>query len=306
MSEPPDLPLALHLGAHKTASTHLQKTLRAAAPAMAARGLLWLGPAELRGSGLRLGLVAAGAPGAGAAARALRAALASQPAALLSEENILGTPHAPRPDRAPELYPQADARLERVLAAADRPRVRLFLGLRDPAGFLTSAYGQSLLGGQIAPFADWLGGVAPEALRWSGLVARLRTLPGVAGVVLWRFEEYPAVLPALLAALLPADLAAQLRPAAGVTHPGLSARAQAQVMAALAAGTAGPETAQAARRLYPKGPQEPGFLPFDAAVRAASAAAYAADLARMAAWPAVRLLRPDPPPDPVPDHGPEA
>jgi hypothetical protein len=75
-----------------------------------------------------------------------------------------------------------------------------------------------------------------------------------------------------------------------VVHPGLSHAAHAWVMAEAASGAAPEGLARTARARWPKLPGVAAFAPFDAGVLAQSAAAYAADLDRMAALPGVRLI----------------
>ena len=190
-----DQVIDLHLGAHKTASTHLQKCLRVALDG--AQNACFLGPSEMRTAPFGFEALAARGPGdpAGAeAAAALRRRIAGVPCVVISEENVLGTAHAPKMLREARFYPRADARLAHLVAGLGAARVRLHLAVRDPAGFLVSAYCQRLYAGQVLPFAAFLGGLSPDRLRWSEMLGRLLAVPGVAGVTLWRYEDYPGVL----------------------------------------------------------------------------------------------------------------
>ena len=177
-----------------------------------------------------------------------------------------------------------------LLAATGWRGVGLYLGVRDPAGFLASAYTQWLMSGRTGDFAAYLDGADPAGLAWSELATRLLAVPGVAGLTVWRYEDYPAVLPRVLARMLPEGLDAGIRPLPQVVHPGLSAAAHAAVMAELAAGASPEGLARRLRAAYPKSDGQPGYQPFDAATRAASATAYAADLARLARLPGATVL----------------
>jgi hypothetical protein len=285
--------IGLHLGAHKTASTHLQRTIAAHSVQIEAQGMTYLGPAELRGNGLRLGWVAAGGADAQSAARRVGKEIARRPRLLISEENILGTAHEPEMLLQGRFYPEGGLRLSRVLDALGRdgPSEMLYLAVRDPAGFMVSAYCQRLFSGAIEPFGAFLGACDPSRMRWSELVRRLLGDDRVAGCLVWRYEDWPAIAPQVLARMLPAGVAAQVEVVPGVTHPGLSARAHGWVMQAHADGETAPDLARRARRRFPKSAIEPGFQPFSDATRAASAAAYADDLERIALLPGAELLR---------------
>lgn len=289
--------LSIHLGAHKTASTHLQQALRARRAALDAAGVACLGPAELRKGPLALGAVARGDGPVveGKLRQALSARLQPGRRLLLSDENLLG-PLLPKGHMPVEqLYPQADARLSRILRATGQEDATVFLALRDPAGFLVSSYSQRLMSGRLLPFRDFLAGRDLAQVRWSELVGRLAAVPGVARLVVWRFEDYPAVAPQVLAEMLPPELAAQVRLAEGRVNQGLSQVAHDALMRGKPGLTVMQVRALAAtlRKEFPKSPDAPGFMPVSAEDLARSHAAYAADMARVAAMPAVRYLIPE-------------
>ena len=279
--------IRLHLGAHKTASTHLQHSLRRHRVALANAGLVWLDPDDLRGPPLNAGQLAESGDPALAAALVARAG----GAAVVSDENLLGSAHLRGARGDQRLYPDADARLTRLLGATGWRGVALFLGVRDPAAFLASAYTQRLMSGRVSDFATYLDGADPAMLAWSDLAARLLAVPGVTALTVWRQEDYPAVWPDLMARMLPDGLGAGVAPLPQVVHPGMSAAAHAAFMAQVAAGTPPDGLARRLRRDLPKSPTRPGYRPFDATTRAASAAAYAVDMDRVARLPGATLLR---------------
>jgi len=292
--------IVLHLGAHKTASTHLQQALRRSRPALAAAGIVALVPDDLRKDGLRLqdwlGLTGEDP----AHEQALRAAFARPARRLvLSEENLPGMVPGPALGAEGCLYPQAGARLAklaRVLPAG--ARVTLALALREGAGFLASCHVQGLMAGRLAPYAQVFGGIDPAALDWAGLAARLLAARPEAELVVWNFADWPAIAPAVARALLGAGAPGLDWPRAPA-HPGLSAPA---VAALLAEAPPDAETARArARALRAALPKSAGHPPFDpwpagvgAGIRARAAAALARDLDRIAALPGARVLRPAP------------
>lgn len=282
--------VALHLGAHKTASTHLQHSLRACRAAFAGAGLRYLDPADLRADGFRLGLIAQGGTRSESAARRFAEAAAREKRLLLSEENILGSALSAQPAGRGRLYPDAAQRLARVTGLLGGRRAQVFLAVRDPAGFLVSSYGQRLISGVVEPFERYLGARDPSALRWADLVGRLAGVPGVHEITIWRYEDWPKIAPAVFARMLPGELAQKVQLTGGVVHPGLSARAHEWIMAELSQGRASAETPREARARFPKRPGEAGIMPFDEEVRARIARAYADDLSALRAMTGVTLL----------------
>ncbi len=164
-------PVVVHLGAHKTATTHLQHALAQVRGRF--EGRLFL-PKELRASGLRLQEWLSGESEGREHHRVLRQAFAVPVRLVISEENILGVTPGVFEPFSPLLYPRAEPRLRRLVQVLpDRP-VILALAMREGAGFMVSCYAQALLAGRVMPFDDFRAGVDPTALDWSGLVARLR------------------------------------------------------------------------------------------------------------------------------------
>lgn len=276
--------IAFHIGAHKTATTHLQQTLRANAALLAAHRVRALTPRELRGPGrslparLRLGATPPGADGA------LDRLAAGHPRLVLSEENFAGPVRA---EAGGPLYPDAPARLAAFTRAVAPVPVEVFLGVRDPASFTASLYGQALLGGAAPSLAEYLGRHPLESVDWAELVGRLAAVDGVARVQVWRHEDYSHLCGAIVAELAAAPVGGRVRVPRRRAHVGLSARAVEAVLAC-ADPAIRAQTAAEARRRWPAGARHPKFAPFSEAERARSARAYAAQIAaidRLAAAP---------------------
>lgn len=287
--------IILHIGAHKTASTHLQMAMARARDALQGQGVVYFGPDELRRRGLGVPEYLSAATDDPDHAGRIRAALAVPGSRLvLSDENLLGNAHNAEMIRTARLYDRAGARLERLAPLLPPGQVALALGIRNPAGFLTSAYAQRLMSGRMQSYADYTQGLDPARLRWVDLIERLQAaLPGAACHV-WRYEDYPANAPRVLQTLLGAAAQAA-RPGPGVAHPGLSAQAHATLMAEAPALAGRGEEAikarvKALRAAWPKGAQHPGFQPHDAATLQRADTAYAGDCARIATMPGVRAL----------------
>lgn len=320
--------LTVHVGAHKTATTHLQSTLRAMIPALLAAGTLysdvahWRGARELAGGvsrlSARMARREAGAPpspfragtepGAEAAAdrcsgtplggdqqaiaQVIDRMVDIWPQVLLSEENILGGIRSDRLFGAGSLlYPDARARIDALALMLRRRPVRLCLSIREPSGFLTSAFAMQVLGGRQLLFEDYLNGFRPEALSWSGLAERLLSVPGVAGLTVWRYEDYPAIRPAIFDRLLPPGLA-RAAPDLPAVNVSMSQDAFDAVRRRAMDDTDADLTRMARRaaRQFPRRPGERTLQVVDPATARLCAAAYAEDCARLSAMAGVDLL----------------
>ncbi|SEI05849.1 hypothetical protein [Paracoccus alkenifer] len=290
--------LTIHLGAHKTASTHLQQSLQALAPAMLAAGIHYSGPPQWRDGMARLGpLLGAGiVPGRqrGRLRWRLDRIAETWPEVVISEENILGSLRREGLMGPGNLvYPDAVPRLRRLLGMLRHRPATICLAVREPSAFLTSAFSMQLQAGVELDFRAYLAGFDPLALSWEGLARRLLGVRGVARLVVWRYEDYAALRPRILAQFLPQALVARAGdPGASVV--GLSQPAWRHLLAQGIAqpGPAAAQLAQEAKALFPREPGHPALALFDADTVARSAAAYRQDLARLAALPGVALLAP--------------
>ena len=193
MTSMPDK-IVLHLGAHKTASTHLQQSIAAAGDLP---GVAFWGPPELRLPGASIAARFALAEGASEAkTRAMLLAMAKgQPRLVLSDENFAGGLQTgwgriPMPP-----YPKAQNRLAALaamIARAGGPQIDVCLGIRDPAQFLTSAYSQILHGKRVVFPQKYLDKNPLNGVDWADYVARLRAVQGVGSLTVWRHEDYGA------------------------------------------------------------------------------------------------------------------
>ena len=165
--------------------------------------------------------------------------------------------------------------------------------LRDPAAFNLSVFALQVGKGNEFDLKMFLNGRDPARIDWAGLVGRLRAVPGVARLVLWRYEDYPALRPRLLARLLPPALAV----AVPDPPPANESLTQAGYDWFLRRAMDEPDAdlRSLARHALMRFPRAQGHGPLrllSEAVRARSAAAYARDLAALAGLPGVELLAP--------------
>lgn len=220
--------VGLHLGVHKTASTHLQYTLRNSSEALIEKGVRYYGPDFLRLRGRSIeqmfGLGTSPSP---------RRSTADQIAflakgdgrILISEENFFG-PLLERNGKG--LVPpysggeRAVAELAGLLAAEGSP-LDLYFAIRSPASFVTSRYSQILLSGTFLSPEDYAAMAKPEGIDWAEMVAALASVPNNRSLYVWRYEDYARILPSILSAMVGSEAAGSVAPAETVVNPGFSA-----------------------------------------------------------------------------------
>lgn len=232
---PVEAELRLHLGVHKTATTHLQTSIQAARSELAATGLCYLGPSDIRQgrSGL-LGLLQGESVSVSRAR--FRQATQSAPCVLVSDENLIGTmeDNFLADTDVPGIYRSAAARVEALVDGLGAPPAHLFIGLRDPASYYDSCYRFHLKQREFMTWTDYSARRALRDVSWVPMIRALSALPCVAQITLWRCEDYPDIGPEILRAMLGAPWA-DLPLAEARANPGLSDRqvarryAQAQV-----------------------------------------------------------------------------
>lgn len=284
--------VSLHVGVHKTASTHIQKTLMQNRAVLAETKLRFVGPEFLREPGQSLtALFGLGEkpPLGGRDPQAQLRWLAGKRGrgVVISEENALGA----MLDGEGPAYPMADLKIEKLAKALAPSPLRLYVALRDPAGWMASVYRHKLFNGALPTFQDFSRGHDPAQMRWSNLIERLRRVSGIEALYVWRHEDYPAVAAPVFRRMLGWKLGPRIERIEREVNVGLSHKAVEQLLAW------GPmddprSAARQARALYPVTNAASRFDPWPEAVKAASAAAYAEDMARIEAAEGVTVLRP--------------
>ncbi|MEJ8561634.1 hypothetical protein QTO30_10670 [Yoonia sp. GPGPB17] len=290
--------VAMHIGAHKTATSHLQRSLKRASDALAEQGVRYYGPEYFRLPGHSLQALFGFRPGikAGGAMRPADAQLAllrqNGHRLVLSEENFIGPLNQPHGRGMKHRYKSADDRLTKLSKAIGQP-VDVFLAIRRPTAFINSAYCQMLLGGRVQPVAMFQRRNPLSSVDWSELIARLRAAAGVGRLVVWQYEDYGAVFSQIMAGMVGEGAASYVPPRPRYINRGLSADAVVHVLSQT--DTMGEEKiARAARNMFPV---EQGHAPFDGFApeeHAIGDAAYARQLAQIAQMQGVTLLRPAP------------
>jgi hypothetical protein len=232
--------LHLHLGAHKTGSTYLQKSFLASLQSFDSIGISYIPLAESRS--LVLPAVRGKSPFMGANSTVIRGCrdlladrFREHGAVLLSDENLLGSLYRFSGGRG--LYPSSQANIRSLVDIMGRDvEVIVYLSVRSYASWLQSAYVQLLKRRRLVAFADFIKNVRFSSLSWPGLVERIsRALPG-AKIVIWPYELFAKDNALVLAYLAQKLGGVDLQMVAARPNPSLSAIAHEILMTCKQAG----------------------------------------------------------------------
>jgi hypothetical protein len=281
----------IHLGAHKTATTHLQETLTAVRPALAERGIDFIPNQLVRGRGLAQTLwrrrPIARLPIVGPAhmREAIEATLdpirIGPDTVVLSEENILGLP---RQILEVPFYAQTASSVARLASLGQKADLKLFLSIRGYDRLLPSAYAEALKHAPPEPggFARVKAQLLAQPPSWYDLVARIRkAAPGVS-LKIWRQEDYRANALAIMETVCGCPLG----PLPEISDPAWTRSPSATAIAAveqLPPDIAAAERQRRVREIFAaSAPGDDPFRPFSAAERQRLRGDYEADLGRIA------------------------
>jgi hypothetical protein len=288
----------LYLGAHKTATTHLQGILLANRDRLAAHHVALSAPQDVRKEWLpaffRYCAGAGDAPDAGLAGE-LRSIAPRSGLWILTEENIAGVCN----DFAvkPGIYPQAADRITCLARLFPDAELSLFFSLRSYDGFYRSAYTEVVRNRGYLPFEEFYDEGRFQNNSWVETVRRFqRTLPQER-IILWKFEDFRELIPRLVSLLTGIgevqDLLDAYKP--DTTRPSLS-RKTVEILKDLHPVLSRKESLALVERInraYPAGRDWPSYRPFGPEQEAAFRQRYARDIEAIKAdYPGIRFLEP--------------
>lgn len=292
--------IRLYLGAHKTATTHLQGILMANRGKLLGAGVQLSSPQDVRKDWLPLYFQAVRAFGEhGRIPPRLRgplcAALPETGDWILTEENIIGVPIELLSQ--PGIYPNAARRLATLVELFPKASISLHFSLRSYDSFWRSMYSEIVRNRGFLPWDEFYKPEVFAQRSWVDTVAAFVSALPEARITLWRFEDFRAVMPQALAELSGQTevepMIAAYQPEA--TRPSLSQKAM-DILAELAPAIGKPETLRLTERIndhYSVTKGHAPFDPFDAETAARMRADYARDIATIQTrFPAVRFLQP--------------
>jgi hypothetical protein len=219
--------IIFHIGAHKTATTHLQRSIGDRRDTLRDRGVAFFGPRDLRNDHPTLGQRFGIAPNGGRLVTGLQAMaerdrmLDGASRLVLSEENFVGGINNKSGRMSLPLYRDAQTRLTELVAKIAPQGMTLALGIRHPAAITSSAYVQHLMAGgrtgvrRLRPHLD------VAVVDWVDFLQRLAGVAGVSRLCVWRHEDYDRLFGQITQLLL-GDAAEGIEPIEGRVHMGLS------------------------------------------------------------------------------------
>lgn len=222
--------VSLHIGAHKTATTHLQQCIYAARDDISAQGVRFLGPQELRGDGASLAKRFLNV-NAQDLATARSSVWKDATRLVLSEENFIGTLIKSSPKMRKPLYPDAGTRIAKLATAIAPHGIVVFLSIRNPTGFLNSAYSQYLRAGGRETVDVFKKANPISCVNWVKLLEQLRGNSGIRSLIVWPYEDYEALFSRITALMLGAKPAAQVNWVDDRVYEGLSRATVSNILA---------------------------------------------------------------------------
>ena len=186
----------LYLGAHKTASTHIQGIFLANRETLARNGVALSAPQDIRKTWLPRFFKYCNHQKENQDKDELQSLQSLLPDCgrwILSEENIIGTSF----DLSvmPGIYPLAENRIRAIISLFPQCKVKLFFSLRSYDTFYRSAYTEVVRNRGFLKFSRFYDEERFKDNSWLNTVAGFaRALPQE-NITLWRFEEVRQLMP---------------------------------------------------------------------------------------------------------------
>lgn len=282
-----DRRIHLHLGAHKTATTYIQRILATNKDTLLENGVFYLPLAQTRAklSKQIMGLSRKGRRSADLVSH--RQAILDELSGkglerchtvLISDENLLGSPGRFKKGNVYETIPDDWKNVHTELG----PNITVSFSIRDYPGFLTSIYAEILRRNRYFPFDMFLSLYREPPTFWSGVYQGLSTAFGAQNVTLWDYKDTVRHPDRVVAMLTGID--APMEIISTPVRESLSKKAIEFIrdFQKLPGKDLPPEViAEVGKRLYPLAKHPEKFAPFGADEHAVLLAHYEAEKARL-------------------------
>lgn len=203
-----DIEIKLHLGAHKTASTHLQKTLQKNSARLDAGGICYIPLARLRTiftRQLRRAFRSARDSNVKSLNKGILLSLKDElhrresetgmryRSLILSDENIFGS--LKRLHDSGALYGDCEMRLECLAGLFRGCNVKVIYGIRNYADFYPSAYAELVRDGATCDsFSEFMDRLHLENNSWTTICRCISAAFGEANTRVFRHEDYARII----------------------------------------------------------------------------------------------------------------
>ncbi|MDE0588429.1 hypothetical protein OU789_00655 [Halocynthiibacter sp. C4] len=310
--------LSLHVGAHKTATTHLQQTFKKNNDLLLSAGAKFYGPKELRDDSIqfseRLGLkipssLSDGNRGGRSTGESERrkvqdsqklnmpAMIGEYERVIISEENLIGPYVRPEKELSGRLYPRSDMWLREFAKCIPETPVNLYFSTRMIADHIASQYAQKLKAGVGISFRNYATKIDCFGPLWADVIERFSKIEGIEQIYVWRYEDYKDVHRKVMSLMAGSDeLISRFDVISKRSNLGLSQRAVDEILSYTPEKDDGCSNrsaiAKSIRDDFPISDENPKFAPWSETELAASAEAYEEDIDRICELPKVTLITP--------------
>ena len=187
--------LTLYLGAHKTATTHLQGILHANRQRLSEHGIKLTMPGDVRKEWLPAFFHWCNHKDT-ESKRTMDRQAPTEGTWLLTEENIAGVSNDFT--RLPGIYPKIDKRLSCLREAYPEVEMELFFSLRSYETFYRSAYSEVVRNRGYLPFDEFYDEERFRGNSWLEMVRRIAQVIPQERITLWRYEDFRTLVPEIL------------------------------------------------------------------------------------------------------------
>lgn len=255
--------IALHLGAHKTATTYIQKALEQSRETLLGSGVGCPSLDRIRSTiTRRLNFARIGL---GGATRSLIDEYRDCERVILSDENIIGGLRPPAGTKS--FYARRRSRIGALVGRLRPNPVKIYLSTRSYDRFVSAIYCEYIRHNPFVNSRSYLSWVNLAAFSWIDVIATLVELVGAESVTMWRYEDLASLEDDVFGALTAGRTHLIDKPTARLRES-MSVDAVEELAAFPAATHRAKEIRSHVKQIataLPKGPDRPAFSAFEAA-----------------------------------------
>jgi len=199
----------IHVGAHKTATTYIQKVLRANRETLSRHGIKYIPMQNIR-KNLTRKILAYKYRGESRSSTVIgireyigEKFTENYRTLVISDENLIGS--CREIHIRSDLYPGAADRLQLLAEALHTYDINVFICVREYVDFFPSAYSEYLRHNDFIRFEKFLGGIDPKREYWARVVNNIAGVFGVSKTHVWRYEDFRKGVKRVMADLIASD-----------------------------------------------------------------------------------------------------
>lgn len=249
--------IALHLGAHKTATTYIQECLRQNITSLEKSSVCYIPLEKLRPSLTRSVIKGHFLR---THKRKYRKLLKTNRRLIISDENLIGG--AKDLYKSGVLYPNLNKRLKRLRQQLPVANIEVYFCVRSYETYLPAMYCEYIRHNDFINFDEYLSSVDIDKISWVSVLDALASIYGRESLRVWRFDEFSSLEQAVFQSIGDNDI--ELNKQVDNVRPSPSARAISALEEA-SKEMRGDELSKLQKELeqtYPKGKKYPKYDPF--------------------------------------------